>query len=1530
MVAVAAEPRASAVVVSGESTFSPRGAARAIANASAIEARLAPEVATTTGQRATGFVDRLLRPHFTMAQHLGGVSMFARYQARGFATRALASANWLFPTPWYQDEPRWHQEWSDDEAAMTDSGSATSAMTRNLATSAPRDLLSRHAIFAPGGQALVSSPATPQAAMPRIWHPQPSAGPQSTSRPSDAAVWLAGLPQLPAANSLAADSVDRLLLRLHIAPEGLASFASEHRLAASAPAQPMPALQVAVTERLRRQLVAELRQSQQHEPGSSSAPAAPTVQPTSATQAAATVQATSAAQVADVAQAAPFGQTLVADSHRPTAIRNDRVGASGSATAGEGLLLSSLSHATSDTANTAGETSAAIGRDVVATVPREHGLAPAERPAGTRHLAARHRARLDAAALATAGGDNPALGPAASQEVNGATPLALAGAANAAAWDQWVTFAQRSPRNAYVAAGPAVRMPAGLGGLVAQVDAAINGEVVARALSAGDVVRAARVLSSPTPAVQRSSALGRAPADSITVPGGFTHVAWSDRWLARFAGASRAEVASFALASPAATLAGAAPRVTRGSYGGAFETVKSARGVIGVDAGTHAHDAHVHETTATRTSDGRAPLKQATGVDIGGRTDAREPLAVSADSPSSDVRGGVAREATAGAGVGVSSASAQAASLAATRTHTPVDDEVPTSDEEFAAIAAAAAGSRQMTTRRPASSSAPASAVVRAAEPAEASSFATNVVAPRSGHAAAGEPALADNGVSAIGNGQRPFISLPHHPGLQVALAASPFANSLRALTTLAPAPAFDVRGLLAPVSASVVGNPAMPGEARTATLASANAQMLPWVIPSTRTAVSRNVTDDLHFVTGASLSRTGAEVASVTPGLGVESAGVDLQHGQPAVARGRIASGPSDLLGSTTSPSATQTAGVHVESLPTARGEGSAHISVPAPSVARPVGGLDLRDALRPGGLAASALAYSTELVAGVNELNADFVTPEMLIVANRLGLSVRDAYVASRLANRGDSAVRAASSSVDAAFVQLASVAYRAQPTAVEPDVGATHVAAAGATDAPLGAPRPHADGGVAAALAQDGHHVPAVREVELQNAFTALQFDATDRGLPRGAFVYPAAALAALRAVDGTNVDALTAASFSVMAAKRIAEWQNAKVQSLTFGDVGRTAVDARMHTTDPARSENGLTPMPFETSSLPASSEDGASGRSFELHAGSAVPQSEGATRLTVAAQSPSAAWRSILGQFEALLTVGPSGTPAHRAAAAVAFAQRSFGDAVEKSQLPELAWRSVPLLAMLPRLQHLLARSAQPHSGGAELPASFAGASSTADAQTQALDLDAVLRAMVDLPGTSDKALSEFVRTLRSHEGGAPLASTLAAATRVGGSLASWVAPAPSRGVGEREATGPLTYVGSSTQNGATERGAGRDALRRTRGDRGQVSRGGQDVPAWFDTAVQKMFGSAAANDSASSGGESISIGELVMVNTAPPAAVAASTRGEAPTAAPIPHSSTAAPTDNRKFDVEQIARDVYRAVLQMLDAVRDRNGEPYL
>lgn len=104
----------------------------------------------------------------------------------------------------------------------------------------------------------------------------------------------------------------------------------------------------------------------------------------------------------------------------------------------------------------------------------------------------------------------------------------------------------------------------------------------------------------------------------------------------------------------------------------------------------------------------------------------------------------------------------------------------------------------------------------------------------------------------------------------------------------------------------------------------------------------------------------------------------------------------------------------------------------------------------------------------------------------------------------------------------------------------------------------------------------------------------------------------------------------------------------------------------------------------------------------------------------------------------------------------------------------------------------------------------------------------------------------------------------------------------------------------------------------------QLGGGEAEIPAWFEAAARRML------DERSPGG-GMSMAELVLVTAAatPAKAVAAATRGASSTAVSASPMVDSGNAGAAKPDVDKLALDVYQEVLKLIDIARERSGDPY-
>lgn len=102
------EPRALTAALQAPA-FVTRGGGAALHAANRHVERWAPEASASRFRPLAnlGFVDRLVTPWIESAQRSASLRMFSQIAADGPADRAPASVSWVFPRPWYQDELDW-------------------------------------------------------------------------------------------------------------------------------------------------------------------------------------------------------------------------------------------------------------------------------------------------------------------------------------------------------------------------------------------------------------------------------------------------------------------------------------------------------------------------------------------------------------------------------------------------------------------------------------------------------------------------------------------------------------------------------------------------------------------------------------------------------------------------------------------------------------------------------------------------------------------------------------------------------------------------------------------------------------------------------------------------------------------------------------------------------------------------------------------------------------------------------------------------------------------------------------------------------------------------------------------------------------------------------------------------------------------------------------------------------------------------------------------------------------------------------
>ncbi|HEX3482148.1 MAG TPA: hypothetical protein VHT91_44340 [Kofleriaceae bacterium] len=685
--------------------------------------------------------------------------------------------------------------------------------------------------------------------------------------------------------------------------------------------------------------------------------------------------------------------------------------------------------------------------------------------------------------------------------------------------------------------GPRLVMPAGLGGLVNAVDRAhaiaerpalLGGqrpltplpspEWLAPEAGAGRAAAAAaREARVPTltwlsaeprsQSIAPTTALG---ATAAAAPAALSHVAWADRWLARFAGAapqSLEMITAAGAADPAArmrALASAAPDAV-------FVAPDFLRGDVAADA-RPGRSGRLVDTAPTAAASTAAAIATA--------------AAAAAAAPAATAPAAAAAPPSAPPG----RTAAPVVETAAQRPAPPAeilrfDDAGETPDDVFTAIAAAA--SRGRAAARP---SAPAPVAAPAAPPPAP---APAIAAP------ADRPVLADLVVHAA----------PSAPGagLSAQLASSPFAAALRHVLTLPSAPSFDVRslfgadlgltylaGLIGPASRELsIGAQAAPawaswGEAALPLAAASDRpdrpdridRMVPgfdaaYVHPEepARDTADLRAAARLTAGTGVSPSVAAAPAAAAPAAAAPATAAPATAPPSAAAPAAAAYAAPAPTVSATPTAAAELPSAARLGSLTTLRtallswelavtgapGATGAAQLVPAafataPSLV-PATAASYRDAAMasagaarrmveamslpmvgesalerpatwtaPGMLAERAHSWSVAEERSASDLALDFVTPELVLAARVYGLGPAEAAQAARLAIAGPGHLGAMAGTVDRTFVEALAIGRDARLDAARQPRRAVE------RSEPDGAPR-----GIDSGAARDARGVP-----------------------------------------------------------------------------------------------------------------------------------------------------------------------------------------------------------------------------------------------------------------------------------------------------------------------------------------------------------------------------------------------------------------------------------------------------------------------
>ncbi len=1174
--------------------------------------------------------------------------------------------------------------------------------------------------------------------------------------------------------------------------------------------------------------------------------------------------------------------------------------------------------------------------------------------------------------------------------------------------------------------GPRLMMPAGLGGLVAGVDRAqavadrpamltgagprhINiGEglaatVQAHAASSG-LSQSRR--TAPTIAmthVASGSSFGAraetssAPTSALAAavaspPAALAHVAWADRWLARFAGASQQSLDTLAAgshANPAMRLSALLATAPDAVFvAPTFDTARdSAR--VRFDA-----EGRVHVTAAS----GMPALASSLGASAGGG---------SAGGSSAGSSQASSASASSTARPAFASQSSPQATPVLRPVDTRVDDSAEISDDVFAAIAAAAASNRSA--RMTPSPAATAAAAARASS----------------------VPQLVHLDPDRYGAADMLAHLAPGAPGsgLSAGLASSPFAAALRHVLPLAAAQSFDVRslfgsgiastylaGLLDPatheisiagssISASTFGFGGLGamGANALATFAGTGGQLdeaaLGRGIPGfDATYVSPDGSTDPGTIAGregAGAGEPGTQ-AAITSGATAGLAPDVIRALQQATAAGGGTASLTTLRSALLSwqvdsgPAGVSTSQLATVLGPTAQLAGASSASGMAALAAglAPSGGArdgvaitarQMLDAMTqpllgdgsvgspygdeaayisrtaPGMFAERAQHFAVEQERSTADLSFDFVSPELVLAARVYGLGPAEAAQAARLALAGPGQLAAMAGAVDRTFVQAmamdaerrahgasaagsygsgsgsgstssapsaartrdalaAAVGYspsRTDQVAVGASLTGSASAASAASAASSGELGSGADGSFDAFAGLSGLATPGASSFGVQ------------RRSPRGAFLWPAATVAALNlnAAGSDGAPSSSIAALELLAAQAVAELG-------TFTALGLDHI--RDNAGDLQLSESAQATLASAGATSAGGSATGAGGSAAgdEVRAG-APARTAGRPVVgqpgELAAEPPEsdvlAAAVALMPQarrsrFEALYVAlgqsaaGRDWSPAARAARALALAGRSEdGTTASARERAAMAWDVLPIVyADSFHDEEVVASrgggmsSVSARSGRAPEMTAIAGGSRSSVRRGERGSFDSDRPALDVRPGLGSLS------------------------ARAGEALGAYVTPTAASS--SYTAPGSATSAGSQLGVGGAIRRvptAAQEMVQTGRAAGGRFGGGEVEIPSWFESAAKRMF-----SDRSASASDGISMSDLTLISSAPSKAIAASDIAPA-RAAPIAPSHHEVHTDKHDpIDVESVAGDVYKHIMTMMDSARARNGEPFL
>lgn len=1503
------EPRALTAALA-QPAFATRGAGLALHVADRHVERWAPESGANRVRplRNLGFVDRLVSPWIETAQRSASLRLFSQYHRDGMSERAGGDVSWVFPRPWYQDELAWmaaarqapRMQSPDGEARpmLTTRGtyvppaSAQVAMPRE-ATALPAALYEYVApslsIAAPtavtgvghGGESLSNAAWSPlvslaavQAAevMSRAVTPTLAAGGASSRMSPALRNVLSTMLERAAMPARAETPMTRLAgdapeLVTPPAPRpdwtaptapraddvtvgGVSTSGMSASQAQAAHAQAQQAMQLAQQYAEQRAKIVEVQRLAQK---AAEREITARIEAQRAERAASTPAATAATTEAEA---------------RAIAARTEELRQRTAAARGEAVAQSQATAQAQ--ANEAQKQQLAEATAERARIEERIAQRVAERQRGeTRARTLHEQARIEAATHARELQIAPVAGPVTTTAPAAPAIPAEVAAAFAALPPELAAYIGQRPDQALRAIdelseamrtvelmarttaaggsfsssrGPRLMMPAGIGGLVSAVDRAHAISPAAQmqpalaplpmtAARPSTLASSARVpnlafLRPETLAPTRTEAgsariAATAPTSTFAsvsgnAPAALEHVAWADRWLARFAGASGQSLDTFSAAG------GRMQSLVEAAPGGVFVAPM-------FDSERHGERVRVDAST--------------------GRVIVSSPLS-----------GGMSMPALAAA-TATSARATGAPELTSFVAPTPMrfDDNAETPDDVFAAISAAA-------TRNRAAAIAP-TAPAATATPAPTTPFDRTTAADLVAHTAPSAPGA----------------------GFAAQLASSPFAPALRHVLPMASAATFDVRALFGGnVSATYLAGLIAAGSEEVELAVPTMPSWATWgdtAFPASATVLEREAPSfDAAYVAGEDALRPAASAstedaaapATAAPLATLRTALLSWSADVPtfdAAASGGIS--PTVLTSAQSQPITTSAARAMIDAMSLPLLDDTFHPLSMASPVESPA-------FAAPGMIGSRAQAWSVAQERSTSDLALDFVSPELVLAARVYGLGPAEAAQAARLAIAGPGPLGAMASTVDRTFVQAMAIESDRRIATIYPSGDAANTQRA-STSAPAGVATGATPTGEAATPMTE-----AMRSLATSSSGTAF---GVDRRAPRGAFLWPSATVAALglHAAGPDGEQSMSVAALELLAAQAVAELGTFAALSPANERGGFASDDEVVTSASDVRGPATVSTLP----TIGAATASGAPGRIAE-------PSEQDV--LDAAVSMVPSARRS---RFEALyVALGQTGasSPAARAARALALAGRGE-ETLTARERASLAWDVLPVVYA---------------ADGRALDAEAEDANSPAFAQSRM----PVVASRGGAPSSSPS--SRAGRGADTTYVDADLRPGLGSlSARAGEALGSYVAPSETR----REGTTSSSSASGQREVGAVLRApTAAQELVRTGRPSGRFGGGEVEIPTWFEAAARKML------EERSGASDGISLAELTLVTAAPTTQVAASSRA-VPTAAPLAPGATTSKDGAGKgepIDVEKIANEIYRHILTMMDAARERNGEPYL